>query len=202
MFKRIQANNDLWFDAFKKGDASSCDVIYGMHSMTMFRFAFKILKNIEDAEDAVMITFWKLWDDRSSIEDPEHLFRWLRMVTFRSSVDILRKNERAIHVELDDSAFNTYHPSPDDALIQEAFLRRLDKEVANLPDKIRQAFVMRYFKEMEYDEIAKALNLTANSAAKYASNALVSLRFKLAGQNVDPIAVCFFLLISKHLMDL
>jgi RNA polymerase sigma-70 factor (ECF subfamily) len=200
MFKRIQANSDQWFKAFKEGNPSSCDIIYDKHSMTMYRFAYKILRNHEDAQDAVMVTFWKLWDNRSSIEDPDHLFRWLRMVTFRSAVDIVRKNERSIHVELDDSVLNNSQAGSDDALIREAFLRRIDEEVAGLPEKIREAFVMRYFKDMEYHEIARALNLTENSAAKYASNALVTLRLKLVGQNIDLIALSLFLLISKHLM--
>lgn len=60
-----------------------------------------------------------------------------------------------------------------------------DEELANairrLPKRLLKIIEMRFFKEMEYDDICKALNLKRKSVENYTSDGLIYLRKFLLG---------------------
>ena len=84
-------------------------------------------------------------------------------------------------------------PAPEEELRSEKIQVRVgdttfyleDEELANairrLPKRLLKIIEMRFFKEMEYDDICKALNLKSKSVENYTSDGLIYLRKFLSG---------------------
>ena len=52
----------------QKGDLRAFDKLYHFYSPKLYRFAFSLLKNNEDAEGIVQEVFLILWNKRSKID--------------------------------------------------------------------------------------------------------------------------------------
>src|SRR4051812_16262811 len=86
------------------------------HARLVFRVAYSVLRNREDAEDAVQETYIRLMrQDVSKIDDPR---LWLARVAWRVAVDRVRKHS---HASLDEEGmpqFAAAGQSADDALLE------------------------------------------------------------------------------------
>ena len=61
-------------------------------SPELYRYALGILLSAADAEDAVQNAFVALWRHRSFVKDPDAVRAYLYRCTYRSAVDLIRKN--------------------------------------------------------------------------------------------------------------
>jgi RNA polymerase sigma-70 factor (ECF subfamily) len=135
--------------------------LYAAHYGYVFRLCRRFLERPEDAEDAAAEVFLKLHRVLPS-HDGSLAFRpWLSQVAGRHCIDTLRKKkrERRHCVEGEEIATvpDVSNPSPLSQALHNEEQRLVREELRRMPRHYRVPLVLRYYKRMSYNEIARAL---------------------------------------------
>lgn len=125
----------------------------------MLSLAERITGNRDDAADAVQDAFVKLWQQRDRYESSRHA-KGAGMMTVRTtSIDMARRNNRQTDVPVEEATGTVEETTNEERSLAYQQVRRIiDNE---LSDKQRTIIDLRELEEMEFDDIANRLNITA-----------------------------------------
>lgn len=126
------------------------------HSRLMYRVAYGLLRNAQDAEDAVQEAFLKLYrgDAWRRMEDEK---AFLARTVWRVALDRLpKKSERPIEA---DEEFASGVASPESAVVREAQSALLRRMIDALPEELRQVLVLSAIEELNSREIAEMIEV-------------------------------------------
>ena len=147
----------------RAGDAEAWGEIYREMGPAIFRFCRRALPTREDAEDATMEIFSKLWEGKLSQYDESRSFSaWLYRVAANHCWDILRRRKIRQDKETEDvENVPLEHPDPNqlDKLIEQKTSEEVRHALHKLGARARMALVLRYYSDMSYDEIADELGV-------------------------------------------
>lgn len=128
------------------------------HADDFYLAAFRILKSVPDAKDAVQDLYIRLWCSRDRLDNICNSKAYGMTVLRNICIDRLRKRQ-ADHVSDPDSGKREEmltDETSEEVLVAKERLAALEKGVARLPDNQRKVFIMRFYRQMSYDEIAAA----------------------------------------------
>jgi RNA polymerase sigma-70 factor, ECF subfamily len=171
----------------RAGDAESWGQIYREMGPAIFRFCRRALPTREDAEDATMEIFSKLWEGKLSQYDETRSFSaWLYRVAANHCWDILRRRKIRQDKETEDvENVPLEHPDPNqlDRLIEQKTSEEVRHALQKLGARARMALVLRYYSDMSYDEIADALGVRRAFVGVVLLRARHELRQALEGKS-------------------
>ena len=147
------------------------------HQEAMFRAAKAILKQDEDAEDAVQEAFLRLLTTQPVFRDAEHEKAWLIRVTINQCKDVLKSFFRRNAVSLDGLLPVAVKQEPQDTQTLEAVL--------SLPQKYRNVIYLHYYEGYAATEIADIMHKPVNTVYTMLSRARKLLKEKLGGDEVE-----------------
>ncbi len=146
----------------RAGDAEAWGELYRAHAAAIFRFCRRVLKTREDAEDATTDIFIKVKEKMGQFDAARPFSAWLYKVAANHCWDSLRRRKVRQDLETEDvESVPLEHPAPGqlEKLIRERSAGEVRAALETLPSRARMALTMRYYAEMEYEEIAEALGL-------------------------------------------
>jgi RNA polymerase sigma-70 factor (ECF subfamily) len=171
----------------RAGDAEAWGEIYREMGPAIFRFCRRALPTREDAEDATMEIFSKLWEGKLSQYDATRSFSaWLYRVAANHCWDILRRRKIRQDKETEDvDDVPLEHPDPNqlDRLIEQKSSEEVRRALDKLGARARMALVLRYYSDMSYDEIADALGVRRAFVGVVLLRARHELRQALEGKS-------------------
>lgn len=121
------------------------------HGKSVFAAAYSLLKNREDAEDAVQDTFLRYYSCEKQFASDEHLRAWLLRVAVNRAKDLLRAACRQRTLPLEPEFGADAFPSEES--------RDLFRAVAELPEAYRIVIHLHYYEDYPVREIASILRL-------------------------------------------
>lgn len=125
----------------------------------MLSLAERITGNRDDAADAVQDAFVKLWQQRDRYESTRHAQGAGMMTVRTTSIDMARRNNRQTDVPVEQAAGTVEETTNEERSLAYQQVRRIiDNE---LSPKQRTIIDLREMEEMEFDDIADRLNMTA-----------------------------------------
>jgi RNA polymerase sigma-70 factor (ECF subfamily) len=163
--------------ALERSRAGSHDAfaeLVAAHQSMVFSIAYRFFNDPARAEEAAQDVFLQLYRNVSDIESEAHLIHWLRQVTSRRCIDLLRRT-RLHAVSLDSAAELPARTTSSDPMMD----RRVRRHVATLPEMQRLILTLRYQEDLDPMEICTIVKLPVNTVKSYLHRALVSLRKKL-----------------------
>ena len=171
----------------RAGDAEAWGQIYREMGPAIFRFCRRALPTREDAEDATMEIFSKLWEGKLSQYDETRSFSaWLYRVAANHCWDILRRRKIRQDKETEDvETIPLEHPDPSqlERLIEQKTSEEVRHALQKLGARARMALVLRYYSDMSYDEIADALGVRRAFVGVVLLRARHELRQALEGKS-------------------
>ena len=143
---------------------SMVERLYIDQKQTMYHTAFAILKNKQDAEDAVHETFLRIITNIDKLSDigSEKIKSFVIIVVKNIAIDIYRKRQKNVIVDV---------PEDDDANISEVERKVLEsseydilnKVVGMLPETQRNVLILKYYHDMTTADISAMLGVTASA---------------------------------------
>ncbi|MBN1311264.1 MAG: sigma-70 family RNA polymerase sigma factor [Anaerolineae bacterium] len=164
----------------KSGDQPSCEAIYHRFVQPIYRLAYGVLLDIQDAEEVVQDTFAYALRNLNRFDPEKSAFRtWLYTIAMCRCRN-KRRRKWLPTITLADIAELPASPEPLPEAIVEAHNTRevIWTALRKLSPKLREAIVLRYFDGLSYREMAEVLNCphkTAESRVRLAHEALYSI---------------------------
>lgn len=137
------------------------------HARLMFRVAFRMTRNQEDAEDVVQEAMLKAYKGLATFEARSQTSTWLHRITTNCAIDLLRKRKRlkedAIPDETEGPAPNALVSKPlsvHEQAFQGDLGRGVSHALAQMSPVERAAFVLRHYEGRSLAEIGEQLELS------------------------------------------
>jgi RNA polymerase sigma factor (sigma-70 family) len=145
---------EMFHDAQQKHYAYN--LLVQRHQEKAYFFVRKLVIDHEDTNDVVQEVFIKVWNNLSKFRAESKFSTWLYRICHHESIDHLRKKRKNVFQSIDDVQHQLASRIDEDPLYDGDELRkRLDKAVLGLPHKQRIIFVLKYFEEKKFSEIAE-----------------------------------------------
>ncbi len=144
---------------FGKGDEQAFNELVRRHQTRVYWVARRVLGTHEDADDIVQEVFVRAYEALGKFRGEASLSTWLYRIAMNLSLNALRKKRLRSVLHLDEL---TQEPesagdATDEPLLRGEYETALRRAVEALPEKQKQVFVLRYYEELSYAEIARIL---------------------------------------------
>ena len=171
----------------QSGDGDAFRTLVERHSRSVFRLAYRMTGNEQDAEDVVQETFLRAFKQLNHYESRSSFSTWLYRIASNYSLDLIRMRKRHDDKRENDSeegrsVLDTVaEPSPaqDRLVFGRQVQQRVSAAMDELSDLERSAFVLRHFEGLSIEEIGGMLGTSLNATKHSIFRAVQKLRRRL-----------------------
>lgn len=144
------------------GNLDSYHALYQVFSRRIFNFVLCLTKSREDAEDLTQDAFIQAFHNLKSLKKPERFEQWLYRIARNAAYQRFRRRKGEeipleVHDRFESSPVERVRGigNPEDEFLQEELSVVVEKALATLPVKLREAFMLSVLQGKSYKEIAE-----------------------------------------------
>jgi len=156
----------------KKGNINAFEAIYRHFQQPLYSYAMRVLEQRDDAEDAIQMTFLKLYRGIKKFKYNAKFSTYLFRILINVCYDIIAK--RKYHESEDLHALKITNDQSNDMHLH------LDKSIKNLPQRMRECFILYAVEGFPQGEIANMMQLSIGSVKAHVFQAKQKLRTQLS----------------------
>ena len=166
----------------QKGDEAAFEELIKLHQKSVYAVCWRICRNEEDAMDAAQETFLAAWRGLEKFRGEAAFSTWLTRLAANASLDLLRKKKRSAQelsaesAEEDGVQLISREPQPQEQIERQERIEEVQKALLMLSDEHREVLILREMRELSYEEIAAALNISAGTVRSRISRGREKLR--------------------------
>jgi RNA polymerase sigma-70 factor (ECF subfamily) len=169
----------------RKGNQRAFGALVERHSRSVFRLAFRMTGNEQDAEDLVQETFLKAYKQLHRFDGRSAFGTWLYRIAANCSLDLIRVRKNRAERQTSATNSDTMDlldqvaapgPSPERLARSGQVASLLKPALEQLTDLERTAFVLRHYEGCGIAEIASTLGVETNAAKHSVFRAVQKLR--------------------------
>jgi len=136
---------------------------------------YRIVGNVDDAQDLAQETFIKALQRQDQIKDELKAGHWLSKIATNTALDFLRRHNRVQFCELD-AAPQTSGDSPEQIVLQAEHHEYLADGLRLLSPRERTALLLRDVEDLPAEEVAKRLGCSKATVRSHIANARTKFR--------------------------
>lgn len=170
---RIQQEFELIRKA-QQGDHNAMTTLIKRYNKALYYVILKIVRNVDDAEDITVETFIKVFQNLDKFRFDHPFSSWLFRIGTNHCIDFIRKKRRVETVSFNQLVQNNDEQSIDkqnntefidesqnieENSIKTEQIEILRELINKLPPNYRKVLTLRYFEDMDYQQIADELGL-------------------------------------------
>jgi len=177
----FEPDKQTWI-RISEGCQFSYEQILRFYYPPLEEYGYRLCQDIELTRDCIQELFLNIWKQRGSLSIPDSIKAYL-LTSFRRYIIKSAKAklatsriEKSIDWELpfqSEMNIESYLVSKE---IKNETLLRLKKELSLLTNRQREAIYLRFFHEMEYDEIAQIMSIQQHSAVNLVYEGIRTIR--------------------------
>ena len=166
---------------FSKGDRAAALALTSRLAPVVFAQAFRMLGDRAEAEDVTQESLLRLWKAAPGWDATRaKITTWLYRVTSNLCIDCLRKSNRNSGDKVPEVADET--PGIDLKLQSTARAQALQHALQTLPDRQRQAMILRHIEDLSNPEISDIMEISVEAVESLVSRGRRALASTLAPQ--------------------
>jgi RNA polymerase sigma-70 factor (family 1) len=164
--------------ALREGDTFVFQQVFAQYHEKLYFYILGKTKSSYLTEEAVQLTFIKLWRYRSSLNPEISLSIQLFRIARTTLIDLLRSNEynNRIFVVMSLAKENLFSNNVDERIDESELKKKVLKGVEQMPAMRRKIFELSRFDGLSYKEIAVELSLSVKTVEHHISLALKQLQ--------------------------
>lgn len=152
-----------------KNDEKAYAELMDRYRKSVFFMVYKMLNKSDESEDLTIEIFAKAFINIEKYKPDFAFSTWLFRIASNHCIDYIRKKK--LHTTSIDETFKTdggdevgfqvkdLNMNPHESAVNKQKIELVRLVVQNLPDKYRKLVMLRYFRELAYDEIATELDI-------------------------------------------
>ncbi|MDY6892213.1 MAG: sigma-70 family RNA polymerase sigma factor [Chloroflexota bacterium] len=179
-------------EKWQSGDIDAFEALFQQYQGLVFRTAYLMTGDREEAEDVLQEVWLTVWRARHTFDPTKgKLTTWLHRITVNRCVCRQRKKKPS-SLSLEKATENGFDlPGiQSELLTEDIVMSRLEYEtmlraINHLNGRHRPVLVLRYFNDLSYDEIAQVLDIPLGTVKSRINQAMNKLReqLKLPGED-------------------
>ncbi|MCH8499806.1 MAG: RNA polymerase sigma factor [Marinobacter sp.] len=181
---------------FRKSRAKRFEDCVQPHMRSMYRFAYRLTGQQDDAEDLVQDVLAKLYPKADEVFEVEQLGPWLNRVLYRQFIDLTRKRarqaDRPLSSVVEDEAAQdfvdtliTADVEPDQDLDRYKLQKAMANALASLPPDQRSLVILHDVDGWKQEDIAEVLEIAVGTVKSRLHRCRAKLRAQL-GAELEP----------------
>lgn len=146
-------------DRFRNGEESAFNELANRYKEKIYWTVRRFVNEHQDADDIVQQVLWKAYEGLKGFRSDSSVFTWLYRIAVNTSLNAVRKKKVREFLQFDE-LFESDSPEserPDEVLEREEERSLIERAVQKLPEKQKSVFVLRYYEQLPYEEIAGIL---------------------------------------------
>lgn len=172
---------------FQENDSKAFDEIVKRYKDKIVNFIFRFCGNRELAEDVSQETFIKLFKNKHSYKPIAKFTTWLHTIAINEARTMRRSDrkhdtfsisnlyeEGTVDMELASTDYK-----PDTIVNTEIEVKLIQKAINELDEKYREAVILRDIQDLDYEEIAKVLDIPLGTVRSRINRGRESLKITL-----------------------
>lgn len=178
-------------DRCKAGDVAAWDTLIRRYEKSIYKFAYSLCRNHEEAGDIAGQVFLRLYQNLSTFRNEASFTSWLFRIVRNTYLDLCVRPAHRGHLSLDSGPANDYEaatgrdimdpsPSPEAICMTRETAQLLARAIHHLPAYQRQVLRMYHTDGKSYEEIAAATGLSIGTVKSRLNRARNMLRERLA----------------------
>jgi RNA polymerase sigma factor, sigma-70 family len=168
----------------RAGDADAFRVLVERHSHPLFRLAFRMTGNEQDAEDMVQETLLRAYRRIDRFDERASFRTWLYRIAVNCSLDLVRLRKRRsefagpVDPEMEDplDTLPAPGPTPDRMAMSDQARSRIAGALEELSAAEKTAFVLRHFENLGIEEVSRVMECRPGAARHSVFRAVQKLR--------------------------
>ncbi len=117
----------------------------------------------DDADDVLQNTFLKAWMGLDGFRAESKLSTWLFRIANNETLNFLERKRQALSIDDEAAAGVAARLESDPYFDGDETALQLQQAVAQLPDKQRQVFNLKYYEEMKYEDMSDMLGTSVGA---------------------------------------
>lgn len=169
---------ELW-NKIKCSDERAFNLLFARYAPILINHGYNKYRDRELSKDFTQDIFIKLWDNRETQEFNSTLKQFL-YVSFRNSFfnNFKRQDVKDRYMESLLHFSNGESCHADHLICEKELALQIEKEIEELPERMRQVFILKYKYDYSYKVIAEMQGITISTAKKHYYNATGTLKKK------------------------
>ena len=145
----------------QRGDQEALKEIFDRYNKKVYRIAYGVVRQREEALDIVQEVFIKLFHSIKNFKGKSHFYTYLYRMVMNTAIDHARKTGKQIISSLDQEG--SFQPSddlekgPERILLQKELEERVKLAMDKLPAEQRAALIFRDVEGLSYQEMAETM---------------------------------------------
>lgn len=124
----------------------------------------KLVISHDDSDDVLQNTFMKAWNGLADFREDAQLYTWLYRIATNEALTFLNQKKRKYFLPLVDVERQLANSlETDEYFSGDELQKKLQKAVLTLPEKQRVVFNLKYFEEMQYEEMSEILETSVGA---------------------------------------
>lgn len=157
----MEITDDFIVSAFAQNLERGFRLFMSKYKEPVYWYVRRLVVTHEDAQDVAQNTFVKVFRSSANLQEVHSLKSWVYRIATNESVTFLRtKRDTASLADLG------AEPATADSYVDYSDVEsvRLQQAIGKLPEKQRLAFHLRYYEEMNYQEMAEVMGSSPATA--------------------------------------
>ena len=179
----------LLIEDLRAGDMTALAVLVEKYKRLVYRIAFQITKNHEDANDVMQDTFLKVYESIHSFRQESAFETWLYRIVVNQAMNLVKRQERRresplsgtteIQIRPDLKQASDLRNNPHVNVERKELQRQVTQAVNSLPMKHRMVVILHEFEGLTHPKIASILNCSEGTVRSRLHYARKKLRDRL-----------------------
>jgi RNA polymerase sigma factor (sigma-70 family) len=160
-----RSDSEVIREYLRTQNASLFSILYRRYAQKVFGKCYSILRNEEEARDAMQDIFVKIMQNLANFGEKSQFSTWVYSITYNFCIDIVRKRKKEKTMFTDDieRAPDVAEDDVKDEFLMEMEVKHLKIVLERLPTGDRAIILMKYQDDMSIKEIADILDKTESA---------------------------------------
>ncbi|CAM2833764.1 sigma-70 family RNA polymerase sigma factor [Paenibacillus sediminis] len=152
--------------AAQSGDRDALITLLREIEQHVYRTAYYILHNEQDALDAAQEALIRIYTKIDSYEEKAQFKTWVQRIVINICIDKFRRAKPTVSIEEHELVFQGKE-SVEREVMSAYMAQDIQDAINKLPEHHRTVIVLRYLQDFSYNEISDCLNLPLNTVKSY-----------------------------------
>jgi RNA polymerase sigma-70 factor, ECF subfamily len=163
-----------WCQRTLPHDTRAFQQLITTYKLRVFRTAYRLMGNRQDAEEVAQEVFLKVYQSIHSLDDPATLTAWIYRITVNMCLNELRRQKRRPNTvplppwgengDQDASQIDTANATPEEEALRRDLQRCIEVVLGQLSAVERAVLVLRELENRSYQEVADILRVGLSAA--------------------------------------